>query len=335
VSTLLVQTAQPREGTERRVVDKPVHPAGKGRIYVCLLALWAFSGVFVVPPDQQAVVTCFGAVTRPRVSPGIHYALPWPFETVYKLKVQQLRRTSIGGDLPDTVLGRSQPAASEFLTGDQNLLNVRVVVQYSVSQPKDFLFQTEDVDRLVKAVVESELSHRIAFTPVDQILTTDKVAIQNHVLQAAQRGLEEYRTGVSLSSINIEGVTPPAEVADAFRGVAGARADAVRLVNEAEGYANDLIPRARGEAAQLGEQGQSYKDGKINRAAGDAARFEAIAVEYAKAPKVTSTRAYVEAMEQILPKMKKLIVDSQGNIDLTIVGRDQNAAIRSSGAAQK
>ena len=335
MSTLLVQPARPREGTEPPVVAKPRRKARKGRIYACLLALWAFSGVFVVPADQQAVVTCFGAVARPRVSPGIHYALPWPVETVYKLKVQQLRRTLIGGDLPDTVLGRSQPAASEFLTGDQNLLNVRVIVQYSVSQPKDFLFQTEDVDGVVKAVVESELSHRIAFTPVDQILTTEKVAIQNHVLRAAQRGLEDYRTGVSLSSINIEGVAPPAEVAEAFRGVAGARADAVRLVNEAEGYANDLIPRARGEAAQLGEQAQSYKDGKINRAAGDAARFEAVAVEYAKAPKVTSTRAYVEAMEQILPKMKKLIVDSQGNIDLTIVGRDQNAAMRSSGAAQK
>jgi modulator of FtsH protease HflK len=323
VSTLLAQ-APPSEGVERLLVATPVRKPGKGRLYACLLGLWALSGVFVVPADEQAVVTRCGAVARPRVPPGIHYALPWPIDAVYKLKVQQLRRTVIGGDLPDSVLGRSQPAASEFLTGDQNLLNVRVVVQYSVRQPKDFLFQTQDVDRVVKAVVESELSHRIASTPVDEILTTEKVAIQNDVFAGAQRGLEDYGAGVSLSSINIEGVSPPAEVAEAFRSVAGARADAIRLVNEAEGYANDLIPRARGEAAQLGEQAQSYKDGRINRAAGDAARFEAIAVEYAKTPKVTSTRAYVEAMEQILPKIKKLIVDSNGNVDLTIVGRDQN-----------
>jgi membrane protease subunit HflK len=170
---------------------------------------------------------------------------------------------------------------------------------------------------------------------VDDILTTEKVAIQNDVLQAAQRALDDYKPGLLLSSINIENVTPPAEAADAFRGVAGARADAIRLVNEAEGYANDLIPRARGEAAQLTEQAQGYKEGKINRASGDAARFDEVAAEYAKAPKVTTTRAYVEAMEQILPKLKKLIVDSNGNLDLTVVRRDDNAASNSNGATQK
>jgi membrane protease subunit HflK len=240
--------------------------------------------------------------------------------------VHQLRRTVIGGEIPDAVLGRIQPASSEFLTGDQNLLNVRVVVQYSVSEPRDFLFQTEDVDRVVKAAVESELARRIARTPVDDILTTEKVAIQNDVLQKAQRTVKDYKPGVDLASVNIENVTPPAEAADAFRGVAGARADAIRLVNEAEGYANDLLPRARGEASQLGEQAQAYKEGKINRASGDAARFDEIAAEYAKAPKVTTTRAYVEAMEQILPKLKKLIVDSNGNLDLTVVRRDDNPA---------
>jgi membrane protease subunit HflK len=287
-----------------------------------------------VSADQQAVVTRFGAVTSPRVLPGIHYALPWPIDSVYKLKVHQLRRTVIGGEIPDTVLGRIQPASSEFLSGDQNLLNVRVVAQYSVSEPKDFLFATDDVDRVVRTAVESELVRRIARTPVDDILTTEKVAIQNDVLLTAQRALDGYKPGVVLSSINIENVTPPAEAADAFRGVAGARADGIRLVNQAEGYANDLIPRALGEAAQLTEQAQAYKDGKINRAAGDAARFEEIAAEYAKAPKVTTTRAYVEAMEQILPKLKKLIVDSNGNLDLTVVRRD-DAVNNANGAAQK
>jgi membrane protease subunit HflK len=300
-----------------------------------LLALWVVSGIFIVAADKQAVVTRFGAVTNTRVPPGIHYALPWPIDSVYKLKVHQLRRTVIGGEVPDAVLGRIQPASSEFLSGDQNLLNVRVVAQYSVSEPKDFLFATGDVDRVVKTSVESELARRIARTPVDDILTTEKVAIQNDVLQAAQRALDDYKPGLLLSSINIENVTPPAEAADAFRGVAGARADAIRLVNEAEGYANDLIPRARGEAAQLTEQAQGYKEGKINRASGDAARFAEVAAEYAKAPKVTTTRAYVEAMEQILPKLKKLIVDSNGNLDLTVVRRDDNAASNSNGATQK
>jgi modulator of FtsH protease HflK len=311
-------------------------PPGKRRrrLWPWLFALWIVSGTFLVSADQQAVVTRFGAVTSPRALPGIHYALPWPIDSVYKLKVHQLRRTVIGGEIPDTVLGRIQPASSEFLSGDQNLLNVRVVAQYSVSEPKDFLFATDDVDRVVRTAVESELVRRIARTPVDDILTTEKVAIQHDVLLTAQRLLDGYKPGVVLSSINIENVTPPAEAADAFRGVAGARADGIRLVNQAEGYANDLIPRALGEAAQLTEQAQAYKDGKINRAAGDAARFEEIAAEYAKAPKVTTTRAYVEAMEQILPKLKKLIVDSNGNLDLTVVRRD-DAVNNANGAAQK
>jgi modulator of FtsH protease HflK len=303
--------------------------------WALLLALWLLAGIYIVPADQQAVVTRFGAVINPRVAPGIHYALPWPIDSVYKLKVHQLRRTVIGGDAPDSVLGRIQTAPSEFLSGDQNLLNVRVAVQYSVSQPKDFLFRTSDVDSIVRAIVESELARRIARTPVDAILTTEKVAIQNDVLQNAQQSLADYHAGVVVSSINIENVTPPAEAADAFRSVAGARADAIRLVNEAEGYANDLLPRARGEAAQLAEQARAYKAGKVNRANGDATRFVEVAAEYAKAPKVTSTRAYVEAMEQILPKIKKLIVDKNGNLDVTIVRRDGSPTNSQNGAAQR
>jgi membrane protease subunit HflK len=287
--------------------------------------VWLLTGIYLVAPDQQAVVTTWGAVTSPRVLPGLHYALPWPIQQVYKLKVHQLRRVVIGGDAADIPLGRLQPASSEFLSGDQNLLNVRVVAQYSVSEPCEFLFQALDVDRLVGAAVESELARRLAHTTVDSIMTTDKVAIQNDVRAAAQEDLDGYRVGISLSSINIEKVAPPPDAADAFREVAGARADALRFVNEAQGYANDLLPRARGEAARLEQAAQAYKEGKVNRAQGDAARFDAVAAEYAKAPEVTGTRAYVEAMEQILPKLRKLIVDSQGNLDLAIIGKDGGA----------
>ncbi len=290
-----------------------------------ILALWLFWGIYLVAPDQQAVVTTWGAVTSPRVLPGLHYALPWPIQQVYKLKVNQLRRTVIGGDIADIPLGRLQPAVSEFLSGDQNLFNVRVVAQYSVSEPRDYLFQSVDVDKVVGAAVESELARRLAHTPVDNIMTTDKVAIQNDVLQSAQQCLQGYHVGVSLASINIENVAPPPDAADAFRDVAGARADAIRIVNEAQGYANDLLPRAHGEAEQTLQEAQAYKGGKINRALGDAARFEAVAAEYAKAPQVTGTRVYLEAMEQILPKLRKLIVDSSGNLDLSIIGKEDGS----------
>jgi modulator of FtsH protease HflK len=317
------------------MVPEPAARRRNLRVWAWLLGAWILSGIYIVAPDQQAVVTRLGAVTAARVLPGIHYALPWPVDKVYKLKVHQLRRASIGGDTGDNILGRVPSVSSAFLSGDQNLLSVRVVAQYSVSEPRDFLFQTEDVDQVVAALVGAELTRRLAHTAVDDILTTEKIAIQNDVLRAAQQSIEFYRAGVALSSINIENVTPPAEAADAFRGVAGAKADANRIVNQAEGYANDLLPRARGEAAQLLEQAQAYKQGKINHAAGDAARFEAVAAEYAKAPKVTRTRAYVEAMEQVLPKVKKLIVDSQGTLDLTVIRRDDNAKGNQGGANRK
>lgn len=199
----------------------PVEKHRKRRLWAWVLGLWLLSGAYIVPADQQAVVTRFGAVVSPRVPSGIHYALPWPVDSVYKLKVHQLQRTLIGGEIPDAVLGRTEPTSSEFLSGDQNLLNVRVVVQYSVRDPKDFLFQTADVERVVKTAVASELARRIARTPVDDILTTEKIAIQNDVRQRAQHTLDSYQVGVMIASINIEDVTPPAEAADAFRAVAG------------------------------------------------------------------------------------------------------------------
>lgn len=302
---------------------------GARRWILGILGAWLLTGVYLVGPDQQAVVTTWGAVTSPRVLPGLHYALPWPIQQVYKLKVHQLRRTVIGGNVADIPLGRLQPSASEFLSGDQNLLNLRVVAQYSVSEPQDFLFHAADVEQVVGAAVESELSRRLGHTAVDSIMTTEKVAIQNDVLASARECLENYGVGVSLSSINIENVAPPPDAADAFRDVAGARADALRIVNEAQGYANDLLPRAHGEAGRMQQEAQAYKEGRVNRAMGDAARFDAVAAEYAKAPEVTGTRVYVEAMEQILPRLHKLVVDSGGTFDLSIIGKDDSAGTSS------
>lgn len=289
------------------------------RIAAAIAVLWVLSGVYLVAPDQQAVVTRFGAVVEPRALPGIHYALPWPLDSVYKLKVQQLQRLVIGGDAPDAVVGRSQPLQSQFLSGDQNIINMRVVVQYSVAVPADYLFRHQEVGRSVGAAVEAELARRIAHRGVDAVLTTEKIAIQEEVLAAAQKRINDYRAGVLLSTINIESVGPPPEAADAFRDVASAKADSARIVNEAQGYANDVVPKARGEAQKLLEEAAAYKERKVNEAAGDASRFTQIAAEYDKAAQVTGHRLYIETMEQILPRIRKFIVDKNGNLDLTII----------------
>ncbi len=293
----------------------------KRRIAYAVAGLWLLSGVYLVGPEQQAVVTRFGAVVEARVLSGIHLAMPWPIDSVTKLKVQQLQRLVVGGDLPDSVLGRSQPLLSQFLTGDQNIINMRVVVQYSVGVPADYLFQSQDVSRTITAAVEAELARRLAHRTVDSVLTTEKAAIQEEVRAAAQKRINDYRAGVILSTVNIESATPPPEAADAFRDVASARADSVRIVSESQGYANDVIPKARGEAQQLIEASEGYKQKKINEAGGDAARFNQISAEYAKASAITSHRLYIEAMEQILPKIKKTIVDPNSNFDMTIVRR--------------
>jgi modulator of FtsH protease HflK len=322
--------------------DTPAPQRGRRyrRVFGYLLAGWLLSGIYIVQTDQQGLVTQWGKVVEPRVFPGIHYALPWPIDKVYKLKVRELRRTVVGGEIPDAVLGRTQGSNSTFFSGDQNLLNIRVVAQYSVSNPKDFLFAAQNADRIVSLAVESELVRRVAHTAVDDILTTQKLAIQGDVLRAAQKIIDSYRSGALLSSINIESVSPPPETAEAFRSVAGARSDAFRIVNEADGYANDLLPRARGEADQLLDQAQSYSDGKIKRAEGDSARFAAVAAEYSKNPQVTSTRVYLETMELVFPKLKKLFVDANSNLDLSIIGRQESSTptappASSEGAAQR
>ncbi|HLK62521.1 MAG TPA: FtsH protease activity modulator HflK [Bryobacteraceae bacterium] len=289
------------------------------------LLLWLLSGVYLVPTDQQAVVTRFGAVVDARVLPGVHYALPWPVDSVTRLKVQQLQRLVIGGEPADMVLGRTEPLAAQFLTGDQNIIQLRVAVQYSVGVPTDYLFSSVDVAATTGAAVEAELARQIGRTEVDAILTTQKLAIQDAVLAASQKRLNEYRNGVKLSTVNIESVTAPPEAAEAFRDVASARADTARIVSQAQSYANDLLPRARGEARQLTEAAEAYRSSKINEAGGDAARFSAVAREYAKAPEVTSERIYIEALEQILPKIRKLIVDPNGNLDLSIIRKGEPA----------
>ncbi len=292
------------------------------RIAIGAGILWLLSAIYIVPTDAQAVVTRFGRVVEPRAMPGIHLSLPWPLDRVTRLKVQQQQRLVIGGDPSDSVLGRTQPLQTQFLTGDQNIINLRVVVQYYVGVPADYLFQPENVTRTIGAAVESELARRVARRDVDSVLTTEKAAIQEEVRAAAQKVLNEYRAGALLSSVNIELAAPPPEAADAFRDVASARADSSRIVNEAQGYANDVLPKARGEAQQLIEASEAYKQRKINEAQGDASRFTQVAAEYAKASDVNGRRLYAEAMEQILPKIKKLIVEKNGNLDLTIIRKE-------------
>jgi modulator of FtsH protease HflK len=288
--------------------------------YAVVLLGWIATGIYIVPADQQAVVTRFGRVIEPRVMPGLHVTLPWPVDRVARLKVRQLQRAVIGGDVTDTMLGRTEPLRSQFLTGDHNLIHLRTVVQYSVAVPVDYLFRSDSVETLISALVEAEVARAAARLGVDDILTTGKARLQEEVRASAQKRLNDLGAGVLIASINVESVVPPAEAADAFRDVASARADSSRIVNESHGYANDILPRARGEAQQMVQAAEAHKQRVTNRALGDTERFRQVSAEYEKASQVNGRRLYMETLEQILPRIRKVFVDKNGNLDLTILG---------------
>ena len=300
-------------------------PLSGSNVTLGLVALWLLSGIYLVGADQQAVVTRFGRIVEQRVLPGIHYRWPYPIGEVHKLRTLQRQRAFIGGAAADQTLGQVEPLESQFLSGDQNLIQVRTVVQYSVATPADYLFRGQDVARTVGAAVEAELARQIASRNVDDVLTTEKVAIQETVRQHAQGLVDDYGLGVVLSTVNIEYIAPPPETAAAFRDVASARADSVRIINEAQGYANDLLPRARGEAQTLAEASEAYRQRLVNQSQGDASRFTQLEREYRKNPEITRSRLYLEAMEEVLPRLKKTIIDSRGDLDMTIVRRDSSS----------
>jgi membrane protease subunit HflK len=293
----------------------------KRRWIIVMLFAYLLSGVYFVAPDQQAVVVRFGQVVAKGLTPGVHYSLPWPIESVYKLKVLETKRLTIGVEMPDQALGRvAAENPTEYLTGDQNLINVRMAVQYAVKDPAAFLFRSQDVTQLIAKSVEAAFAETIAAESVDSLLTTGKVAAQNATLIAAREILDAYESGVFIGSINIENVTPPIEVADAFRESVSARADRDRIVNEAQGYANDAAAKAAGEAEKLVTDAASFRQQRINEAEGDAARFAKLLAESRKAKGVTERRLYLETMEEVLPRVKKVVIDLSGPKSLMDLG---------------
>lgn len=286
-----------------------------------LLFLYLLTGVYFVAPEQQAVVMRFGRVVTTGVGPGVHYHLPWPLESIVKLKVLETKRLTVGLEMPDQVLGRSAAENPvQYLTADQNIITVQMAVQYAIKDPAAYLYRAQDVTQMITRAVESAFAQTIAAEPVDSLLTTGKIAVQNTTLQRSRALLDSYASGVFVSSINIENVTPPAEVADAFREVASARADRDRIINEAHGYASDAVAKAQGEAEKLMSEAEGYRQQRINESQGDAGRFAKLYAEYSKARSITEQRLYLETMEEILPRIKKTIIDSHGPHSLMDLG---------------
>lgn len=283
--------------------------AGRRR-WLILCACWLAAGLYVVRPEQQGVVRLLGRVVGPVATPGLHWRPPWPLTRLSKVRISEARRLSIGFDLGDESSGRQPPPGrSHFLTGDQNIVNIQMVVQYCVERPAAYLFRAAQIENLVAAVAERELTHAAQGQTVDWVLTTGRAELQEKVRKEASRALVAYDVGVRLLSTSIRAAYPPSEVSDAFKAVAGARADRDRIIDQARGYASEVVENARGQADKDRSDAEGYRARVAAEAQGDAARFRQVYAEYARAPQVTRKRLYLETMEVLAPRMKVIVAE--------------------------
>lgn len=283
---------------------------------LALLGAYLASGFYVVDTDEEAVVRRFGAIVA-RVGPGMHYRLPWPIDRVDVLKTTAVMKTGVGFALRAD--GQDGAEGMELLTGDTNLLSIALALQYVVQDPADFLFRTESPEALIGAVAEAVLTETVLGMPVDEVLTTGRLAIQEEVKTRTQARLDQYQSGIRITSSNIMTITLDKSVAEAFQEVTDAMADREKSRNEARMYANNLIPKARGEAHALVREAQSFKQERVAQAIGNTSRFLALLEEYEKAPDVTRTRLYLEAMEEVLPEVEMYVIDSEkGRVPLNL-----------------
>src|SRR6516164_688266 len=291
---------------------------GKGLalIVVAAVAIWLFSGFFRVEPDERGVVLRFGAAVR-EVDPGLNYHLPYPIETVLTPKALRVNKIDIGMRVVDDIRRggttvRDVPEESLMLTGDENIVDVDFSVLWKVKPTGvgEFLFNIQNPEGTVKGVAESAMREVIGRSEIQPILTGARQTIETAVQDLMQRTLDHYGAGIIVQQVQLQKVDPPAQVIDAFRDVQAARADLERSVNEAQTYANTVVPEAKGRAAQIQQAAEAYRSQTVAEATGQAARFSKIYDEYKKAPDVTRERMYLETMERVLGGTDKIILDS-------------------------
>ena len=279
---------------------------------IVLVVLWALSGLYRVLPDEQGVVLRFGKFIK-TTQPGLNYHIPFPIEKVLTPKVTKVNRIDVGfRSASDT--GRSSGVGdvseeSLMLTGDENIVDIDYSVFWVIKDAGKFLFNIQSPLETVKAASETAMREVIAKSRIQSILTEGRSKIENEVQEITQGILDEYGSGIQITQVQTQKADPPDQVIDAFRDVQAARADRERSKNEAEAYANDVIPRARGEAEKILQQAEAYKKEVVAKAEGEASRFLAIYNEYKDAKRVTQERMYLETMEKVLADIDKVIID--------------------------
>jgi membrane protease subunit HflK len=282
-------------------------------IPLAVVAIWLASGFYRVEPAEQGVVLRFGAWDR-TTQPGLNWHFPSPIESVLTPEVTRVNRVEVGFRSANEAgrggASRDVPAESLILTGDENIVDINFVMLWQIKDAGEFLFNIRDPEQTVKAVAESVMREIVGETPFAEATTEGRGQIEQQARAQVQATLDQYGAGILINQVQLQKVDPPGDVIDAFRDVQRAQADRERARNEAEIFANDILPRARGEAERLVQESQAYRQEVVADAEGDAQRFIAVYNEYAKAPDVTTRRIYLETMEEVLRDMNKVVIDS-------------------------
>lgn len=306
-----------RRGQERfrKFTDNGGNDNKKGitLVVIILFVLWLSSGIYFVKADEQGVVTRFGAYTR-STTPGVNYHLPYPIESAYMPKVTAVNHVEIGfrssGGQSNSRVSSSKEE-SLMLTGDENILDIDFEVQWKISDAAKFLFNIRNPDETVKAVAESAMREVIGKSQIANVLAEGKLGIALDTKSLMQKTLDDYKAGIEILAVNLLRADPPAEVLDAQRDVQTALADAQTSRNQAEAYRNDIVPKARGESQKMIFEAEAYKEQTVARAKGEASRFSAVYKEFSQAKDITKKRMYLEAMEDVLKGMNKIIIDKK------------------------
>ncbi len=287
---------------------------GVAAIALAAIVIWGLSGFFRVDPDELGIVLRFGQYVRD-AKPGLNYHLPYPIEAALTPKVTRVNRIDIGmrsvDDLRRGSASRDVPEESLMLTGDENIVDVDFSVFWLIKPDGagDYLFNIQQPEGTVKAVAESAMREVIGRSEIQPILTGARATIETAVQELMQKTLDNYGAGIQVTQVQLQKVDPPAQVIDSFRDVQAARSDAERAQNEAQTYANRVVPEARGRAAQITQAAEAYRQQTVAEATGQSSRFLQVYEEYKKAPDVTRERMYLETMERLFSGTDKIIMD--------------------------
>ncbi len=310
--------------------------AGKsfGVVFGVIVLIWLLTGFYIVQEGQQAVITRFGKFkgsgTGGITGAGVNWRLPYPFEAHEVVQVSQLRSVEVGRNkVVQSTASQGSGAAipslrdSSMLTQDENIVDVRFVVQYRLKSSSDYIFNNRDPDEAVILASESAVREVVGKGTMNTVLNEKREAIAGDIVKSVQAQMDAYKTGILISSVNIQNVQPPEQVQAAFDDALKAGQDGDRAKNEGQAYANDVIPRAEGAAARLREEAEGYKARVVSQAEGDASRFKAILPEYHRAPQVMRDRMYTDTMQQIYSNVTKVLVDSKQGSQLLYLPLDK------------